>query len=74
VSDEEQWLVLSPRNLIFGISPDGSVVVRLGYEDTALGLAPGVALAMEMTPGEARIVGHSLLRKADEAEARGSRH
>jgi len=66
--DEEQWLVLSPRGLVYAIGLNGNVVIRLDYDGTLLGLAPGIVLAMEMTPDEARLVGRTLVRKADEAD------
>ncbi len=71
---EERWLVLSPRQLEFGINPKRNVTIRLDYDRTELGLAPGVVLAMEMTPAEARSIANVLARKADEAEAESFQH
>lgn len=66
---EGKILFMSPQNLAFLITPHQTVGMRLDYPAGELGLAPGVILAMEMTPTEARNVAQMLLRKADEAEA-----
>jgi|HubBroStandDraft_2_1064218.scaffolds.fasta_scaffold00063_28 hypothetical protein len=71
---EERWLFLSPQSLIFGINPKRNVSIRLDYDRTELGLAPGVHLAMELTPAEARQLASVLFRKADEAEASQPQH
>ena len=66
---EERYLFLSPDKLAFLITPKRTVGVRLDYPRDETGLAPGLHLAIELTPTEARTVGRTLLRKADEAEA-----
>jgi hypothetical protein len=66
---EERVLYLSPDKLQFAISPHGNVGVLLDYPRGELGLVPGLSLALELTPAEARNVAQTLLRKADEAEA-----
>lgn len=60
---------MSPQGITFAIGPNRNVVLRLDYPRGELGLAPGIVLAMEMTPAEARSIATTLLRKADEAEA-----
>lgn len=69
---EDRWLVLPPDGLIFAISPTGNVAIRMDYSRKDTGLAPNVHLAVEFSPAEAREIAQTLLRKADEAEKRGS--
>jgi hypothetical protein len=64
----ERWLFLNPDKLAFVISPNGNVAIRLDYPRDETGLAPGIVLAMELTPDEARNVAEVLVRKAEEAE------
>jgi hypothetical protein len=66
---EERYLYLSPEKLAFIVTPHRTIGMRLDYPPGELGLAPGIRLAMEMSPTEARNVAGVLLRKADEAEA-----
>ena len=66
---EDRWLFLSPDGMAFAISPHRNVAIRLDYPRAETGLAPGIHLAIELTPTEARNVAHILLRKAGEAEA-----
>jgi hypothetical protein len=63
------WLILPPEKLIFGIGPEDKVYVQLQYSHDQTGLAPGVELAIALTPAQARAFADRLLRKADEAEA-----
>lgn len=65
---EERWLFLSPEGLTFGISPKRNVAIKLDYPREDTGLAPGLHLAIELTPAEARSVADVLTRKANEAE------
>jgi len=69
---EERWLLITPSKLVFAISPRRTVAIQLGYEGTELGLAPGVKLAVDLTPAEARSFAMTLLRKANEAEGKES--
>jgi hypothetical protein len=64
----DRLLVMSPERLTFATSVDGKVLVNIDHAHD-LGLAPGIHLAMELSPNEARSVARALLRKADEAEA-----
>ena len=64
----DRLLVMSPERLTFATSPGGNVLVNIDHAHD-LGLAPGIHLAMELSPNEARPVARALLRKADEAEA-----
>jgi hypothetical protein len=64
------WLILNPQGLKLAVGPGNNVLVRLDYPQThQAGLDPGVELAIEMTPAQAREVGQRLAREADEAEA-----
>jgi hypothetical protein len=63
------WLILPPEKLVFAIGPEDKVYVQLRYPHERTGLAPGVELAIALTPSEARAFSNRLLRKADEAEA-----
>lgn len=57
----------TPENLELAIGINRAVLVKLKGA-TALGLAPGVGLMMEMTPTEARQLAAALVRTADKAE------
>jgi hypothetical protein len=70
---EERFLFLSPNGVRFGITPNRNVSVGFAYEE-GLGLSPGLRLAMELTPQEAREIARLLNKKADEAEGITSRH
>jgi hypothetical protein len=63
------WLILPPEKLVFAIGPEDKVYVQLRYPHEDTGLAPGVELAIALTPAQARAFADRLLRKADEAEA-----
>jgi hypothetical protein len=65
---EDRLLVMSPERLTFATSLGGNVLVNIDHAHD-LGLAPGIHLAMELSPNEARSIARTLLRKADEAEA-----
>jgi hypothetical protein len=71
---EERVLYISPSELAVTISEHGTVGLFLGRPDDRLGIAPGLALAIEMSPAESRHLARMLLRKADEAEAEAPRH
>jgi hypothetical protein len=64
---EDRLLVMSPQRLTFTTSQSGNVLVNIDHAHD-LGLAPGIHLAMELSPNEARSFARALLRKADEAE------
>ena len=64
----DRLLVMSPERLTLATSL-GNVLVNIDHAHD-LGLAPGIHLAMELSPNEARSVARALLRKADEAEAK----
>ena len=68
------WLVLNPEKLAIAIGPGNDVFVQLQYPHDQTGLAPGVELAIQLTPVQARQFAQKLLRKADEAEAIQPRH
>lgn len=70
---EERFLFLSPQGLRFGVTPARNVSVGFQY-DSALGLSPGLNLAMELTPNEARRIAAMLYKKADEAEGTTTPH
>ena len=62
-------LFLPPDRLGVLITPHRTIGLRLDYDREDTGLAPGVTLAVELTPNEARHLAEVLQRKADEAEA-----
>jgi hypothetical protein len=64
-----KWLVLNPERLLLAVGPGGDVFVQLQYPHGETGLAPGIELAIQMTPAQAREIAKKLSRKADEAEA-----
>ena len=53
-----------------GTNERGEVAVRFDFPGTDLGLAPGLSLAAQLSPEEARDLAAVLLQKADEAEAK----
>lgn len=63
------WLIINPEKLLLAVGPHRHVFVQLRYPHEQTGLAPGVELAIEMTPAQARTFAKKLVRKADEAEA-----
>ncbi|MBY5762558.1 hypothetical protein HFO06_05475 [Rhizobium leguminosarum] len=71
---DEQILFMSPSDVKIAVSPHNLVGVLLDYGHPSLGLAPGVRLAFELTPTEARDFAAKLLDKAAEAEGSPSRH
>lgn len=64
-----KWLIINPERLLLAIGPERQVFVQLQYPHDQTGLAPGVELAIQMTPAQAREIAKKLLRKADEAES-----
>lgn len=71
---DERFLFVAPENIKIAVSPHFLVGVLLDYENEMLGLAPGVKLAVELTPSEARDLAAKLLRKASEAEVKSQQH
>jgi hypothetical protein len=63
-----RWLVISASGLSVEIG-QRDVLVHLQIPDNQLGLAPGLGLALRMTPAETRKFAEALRKKADEAEA-----
>jgi len=59
----------APEEFSAGITPNGNVSFGLGKPNPALGFAPDLVFAAELTPDEARTIARLLARKADEAEA-----
>jgi hypothetical protein len=65
---EKRTFVITPKNLAFSIvNPDRDVIVALDLDPKQSGLL--IDVAIRMSPNEARLVGATLIRKADEAEA-----
>jgi hypothetical protein len=66
-----RWLMISASGLSVVTGPDlaRDVAIHLHIPENQLGLAPGVGLALRMTPAEARKFADTLRRKANEAEA-----
>lgn len=55
--------------LEIGTNERGEVAIRFDLPGSDLGLAPGLSLAAQLSPQEARDLAGALLRKADDAEA-----
>jgi hypothetical protein len=70
---EERFLFLSPTGIRFGVTPNRNVSIGFAY-DKELGLSPGLQLAMELTPSEARGIAAMLNKKADEAQGTTIQH
>ncbi len=66
----EKWLVINPQQTRLALTEDHrTVLLMFDVSDPSLGLAPGLGVSLEMSPSQARTLGQSLSRKADEAEA-----
>jgi hypothetical protein len=65
----KRWLTLTPKSLDLGITPGRTVAMRFHFKGDEIGLAPGIGVAIQMTPAEARRIAQVLARKADQAEA-----
>lgn len=67
---DKKWVIITPQQIeAAAISPTHSVLLKLDVSAADTGLAPGLVLALEFSPSQAREFGRMLLRKADEAEA-----
>ena len=60
---------LTADRLEVGTNERGEVAIRFDFPGADLGLAPGLSLAAQLSPQEARDLAEALLRKADDAEA-----
>jgi len=66
----ETWLTITPQDISVGVlKPDRSVAIQLLIHPEHLHLAPAVAVALRMTPAQARRIAWLLQSRADEAEA-----
>lgn len=63
---DERFLFISPELVRVAVSPQKKVGLLFDYENEILGLAPGLKLAVELTPQEAIDLADKLLRKASE--------
>lgn len=68
-----QFIIVTADDLRLAVGPDRSVLVIPRGIEAKLGLAPGIALALRLSPSEARAFAQALARKADAAEAAASR-
>lgn len=59
---------IGPENIKCGVSPNQKVALALDYDRTILGLAPDLALGIELSLADARHLAQALLRMADEIE------
>ena len=57
-----------------GTNERGEVAIRFDFPGADLGLAPGLSLAAQLSPQEAREIARRLLSKADDVEAELSPH
>ena len=57
-----------------GTNERGEVAIRFDFPGSDLGLAPGLSLAAQLSPQEAREIARRLLSKADDVEAELSPH
>lgn len=71
---DERFLFISPEAIKIAVSPRKNVGLLFDYENEILGLAPGLKLAVELTPQEAIDLADRLLRKASEAIDAASQH
>lgn len=64
---------LTADRLEVGTNERGEVAIRFDFPGSDLGLAPGLSLAAQLSPQEAREIAWRLLSKADDAEAESPR-
>jgi hypothetical protein len=66
----KRWLMISASGFSVVTGPDlgRNVAIHLHIPDNQLGMAPGVGLALRLSPTEARRFADVLRKKADEAE------
>lgn len=72
MSENWNYLYLTPDTIKFGVGPDDQGEVRVAIltefdSKNTPWLAPNIRLALSMTPAEARSIGQTLIRKAGEA-------
>ena len=65
---------LTADRLEVGTNERGEVAIRFDFPGSDLGLAPGLSLAAQLSPQEAREIARRLLSKADDVEAELSLH
>jgi hypothetical protein len=69
----ERPLFIAPDGVTAILSPDRKLIwFRIGKPHPSLGFDPNIALAMELSPQEARSIAQLLLEKAREAEGGSS--
>ena len=66
---DERIFYLTADRLEVGTNERGEVAIQFDFPGSDLGLAPGLSLAAQLSPQEARDLAAALLRKADDAEA-----
>ena len=66
----DKFIVVTADNLALAINPDRSVGIHVSGVEKHLGLSPGIALMLRLSPQEARAFAQALHRKAEEAEAK----
>jgi len=71
MSGGKRLLIVTPEQVSVGRTPDGHILVPLEINPDHLGLAPGIGLALRMSPAEARQLASHLVQTADAAEAEG---
>lgn len=64
----DRILVISPENLGLAVGPHRDVVIRLHGLEKEAGLVPGLAVAIAMSPTEARRLAQALCNTAALAE------
>lgn len=68
MADPERFLVVNPDNLHLATTASRQVIVQLRGIEKQIQLPPGTALAIQLSPAEARTFARHLNSKADEAE------
>lgn len=66
---DEKWLMITPNQVsVHAVQISRSVAMGLDVSGSEFGLAPGLRVALEMSPKEARQIAEAILRAADEVE------
>lgn len=69
MNNKENWVFITPKHgLEYGINSKKFISVKLGYDPEQISFLPNQALALELTPTEARQMANTLLRMASLAE------
>lgn len=70
--ENERPMYLAPGSVAAGVTPRGTVLVRLGPLPEAWGFDSQIVAALELSPTECRAIAQLLTTKAREAEGGSS--